>query len=995
MPVGDGTGTGLDDETDHGPHVDTDGTTGGTIGRGGKPPDPPKETGGGGGDGEKPLPLPGEDGAQPPEEGPPPEEEEDEADRPMEKRLMRYIWRWTKAEQVWVLIIVLLSMPTYFYSLTLPVQIINQPIQGQGFEDATATQPFMQLHFDIPGFLQGWTGLGERLELYDGIPLERWDYLIALSTTFLALVCLNGLFKFYINTYKGRLGERMLRRMRYQLTDRVLRFPIPHFKRVKGSEVASMVKDEVEPFGEFIGDAFVQPLYLGGQAAVAFAFILLQSLWLGLIAVGIIVIQAIIIPILRRRLLELGRQRQYTARLLSGRIGEIVEGIMAIRANDTSNYERAEISNRLGQIYFIRYELYQRKFFIKFLNNFLAQLTPFLFYVIGGYFAIRGTLNVGQLIGVINAYKDLPTPINGLIMWDQKRQDIAVKYAQIVEQFAVAGLMPSRMQAPHEGRVEPLKGKLEINDLTVSDEMGSVLIDDVDFDVAIDEITAAVGPLGSGAGEVANALAGLYTPTAGRVLLNGEPLNELPEYVRGRRLGYAGSESYLPQMTLFDTLVYTRKHMPLRAIEGVNSATQIHKKAPAEATASGGSTLDYYSDWVDYEAMGLKGPDELMPRIHFVLDMMELSESVYELAMRQELAPDASPELTEQLLEARRLFRERLPGSGLDEFVETFDPDSYNENATVAENLVFGTTKGDGALEDDLLADEFVQDVLSRTKLDRTFFELGIELAETAIELFADLSSDNTFMDQLNFMNPDDLELYPPVVSRARTRGYDKVTSRERRMLQGLVLLYSEPRNRLGLLDEKVEARILEARRIFHDEAPESVAERIAFYDPADWNASTSVRDNILFGRIAYGFANAREQVQTAIRELLEELGLDDDIFRLGLDFDIGAGGKRLSEAQRQRIVLARTVLKAPDYMIVNRAMNALDRRTQKKLVERMLKLARGENSRPFGIFWALSTSELAEGFDRVLVFDRGRLVEDGRPDELQEQKGAYAALVA
>ena len=993
-PVGDGVGTGLDDETDHGPTVEGEAVA--SAGGGGKPPrrgDGASAGGDGDGDdadGKKPLPLPGEDGA-----AAPPEEAEDEADRPMEKRLMRYIWRWTKAEQIWVLIIVLASMPTYFYSLTLPVQIINQPIQGQGFEDATATQPFMRLHFDVPSWLQDWTGLGEELRLYDGIPLERWDYLIALSSTFLALVCLNGLFKFYINTYKGRLGERMLRRMRYQLTDRVLRFPIPHFKRVKGSEVASMVKDEVEPFGEFIGDAFVQPLYLGGQALVAFVFILLQSLWLGLIAVGIIVIQAIIIPILRRRLLELGRQRQYTARLLSGRIGEIVEGIMAIRANDVSNYERAEISNRLGQIYFIRYELYQRKFFIKFLNNFLAQLTPFLFYVIGGYFAIRGTLNVGQLIGVINAYKDLPTPINGLIMWDQKRQDIAIKYAQIVEQFAVPGLLPSRLQEPKEGKVPPIEGKIEVNDLTVTDEMGSVLLEDIDFTLDVTEITASVGPLGSGAGEVANAVAGLYTPTSGRVLLNGEPLNELPEYVRGRRLGYAGSESYLPQMTLFETLVYTRKHMPLRANEGVNSASEIHKKAPAEAVASGGSTLDYYSDWVDYEAMGLDGPDELMPRIHRVLEMTELSEAVYELAMRQQLDPEENPELCEKLLEARRLFRERLPDSDLAQFVETFDPDAYNENATVAENLVFGTTKGSGTLDDELLDDDFVRDVLERTKLDRTFFELGIELAETAIELFADLSSDNTFLDQLNFMNPDDLELYPPVVSRAKSRGFDKVTGRERRMLQGLVLLYSEPRNRLGLLDDEVEARILEARRTFREEAPERVRERIAFYDPADWNADASVQDNILFGRIAYGFSNAKAQVQTVIRELLDELGLDERIFRVGLDFDIGAGGKRLSEAQRQRILIARTVLKAPDYMIVNRAMNALDRRTQRKLVERIVKLARGEDSKPFGLFWALSTSDLAKDFDRVLVFDRGKLVEDGRPDELKQEDGAYAALVA
>ena len=61
--------------------------------------------------------------------------------------------------------------------------------------------------------------------------------------------------------------------MRFELVDRVLRFPPSIFKRVKASEVATMVKDEVEPLGGFIGDAFVQPALLGGQAVTALVFI--------------------------------------------------------------------------------------------------------------------------------------------------------------------------------------------------------------------------------------------------------------------------------------------------------------------------------------------------------------------------------------------------------------------------------------------------------------------------------------------------------------------------------------------------------------------------------------------------------------------------------------------------------------------------------------------------------------------------------------------------
>ena len=240
---------------------------------------------------------------------------------------------------------------------------------------------------------------------------------------FLLLVIINGLFKFYINTYKGRLGERMLRRIRFELVDRVLRFPPNQFKRVKSAEVATMVKDEVEPLGGFIGDAFVQPALLGGQALTAMVFIMVQNFWLGLIAAGH-----------RRRAgrphpaacgggSDRARPRAPAHRARAGRTGRRDRRRHRRHPHPTTRRTTSAPTSRrrLGRIFKIRYDLYQWKFLVKFLNNFLAQVTPFLFYAIGGYLALQGRLDVGQLVAVIAAYKDLPGPIKELIDWDQQR----------------------------------------------------------------------------------------------------------------------------------------------------------------------------------------------------------------------------------------------------------------------------------------------------------------------------------------------------------------------------------------------------------------------------------------------------------------------------------------------------------------------------------------------------------------------------------------------
>ena len=139
--------------------------------------------------------------------------------------------------------------------------IINGPIQGEGFSSPDDTETAMRIAFDLPSWLFG----GGEVVLFDGFELGRITMLVYLCSLFLFFVLVNGYFKFYISTFKGRLGERMLRRMRYQLVDTLLRFPLPQFRRLRSSEVATMVKDEVEPLGGFIGDAFVQPAYLSAR----------------------------------------------------------------------------------------------------------------------------------------------------------------------------------------------------------------------------------------------------------------------------------------------------------------------------------------------------------------------------------------------------------------------------------------------------------------------------------------------------------------------------------------------------------------------------------------------------------------------------------------------------------------------------------------------------------------------------------------------------------
>ena len=133
-----------------------------------------------------------------------------------------------------------------------------------------------------------------------------------------------------------------------------------------------------------------------------------------------------------------------------------------------------------------------------------------------------------------------------------------------------------------------------------------------------------------------------------------------------------------------------------------------------------------------------------------------MEEDIRSLGLRGTLDPDEFPELASALLEARSIFRSRLDDLGFDEFVEPFDPERYNTQSSVGENLMFGTAITKGFEPDALPDNEIIRKVLDGNSLYEPLFEMGKQVASTTLELFGDLDPENPFFDQLTYMNPDD-----------------------------------------------------------------------------------------------------------------------------------------------------------------------------------------------------------------------------------------------
>ncbi|HET9046189.1 MAG TPA: ATP-binding cassette domain-containing protein, partial [Casimicrobiaceae bacterium] len=150
-----------------------------------------------------------------------------------------------------------------------------------------------------------------------------------------------------------------------------------------------------------------------------------------------------------------------------------------------------------------------------------------------------------------------------------------------------------------------------------------------------------------------------------------------------------------------------------------------------------------------------------------------------------------------------------------------------------------------------------------------------------------------------------------------------------------------------------------------------------------------SVRDNILYGRPD---ANDADMEAAARRAEAHDFiaGLADAKGRKAYDAHVGERGVKLSGGQRQRIAIARVMLKDAPILLLDEATSALDSEVEAAIQQSLYQLMQGKTV--VAIAHRLST---IAAMDRLIVLDRGRVVEEGAHDVLLAHGGLYARLWA
>jgi putative ABC transport system ATP-binding protein len=415
-----------------------------------------------------------------------------------------------------------------------------------------------------------------------------------------------------------------------------------------------------------------------------------------------------------------------------------------------------------------------------------------------------------------------------------------------------------------------------------------------------------------------------------------------------------------------------------------------------EAKLAENPDIDINSDWIDYQSSPAGSDDEeqFLKAMLSVLDTVQLSPDILEFALRSSIDPLTDLHLAARIVELRQALRTELEQENLSGLIVPFEPSSYNAEATVGENIMFGTLRNGSASSRQIIDSDYFRSLMRGSGLSKTLFDMGYTIAENVVEIFSDLPTDHPFFQQLTFMTADDIPGYQQMLQRLQGKSYSEATETERRAMLRLAFFYIEPRQRFGLLTQEVMDKIIEVRHMFHQNLPDDLRSWIEPYDPERYATSTSLLDNILFGKISHRYADASRRITKIVADAMKKQGLYEKVLAVGLEFNLGAGGKRLGPLQRQKLNLARALIRKSDYYVLNRPLPGLDHRLQQEIVDNVIAFLRTDGANP-AVLWVLSNPSLAKMFDRVIVVNHATVVADGTYETLVEENGTFKEMIA
>jgi ABC-type multidrug transport system fused ATPase/permease subunit len=751
--------------------------------------------------------------------------------------------------------------------------------------------------------------------------------------------------KYLINSLQTVIGQRTVADMRKELYQHAITLPLNFYRKTQPGLVVAAMTTELATAGDFVGMAVAVPA-TNLLMLLAFAgYLLWLNPLLAVITLSVYPVVLLLVPLLQKRVNIYNEKRVDAGRLLAGKIGESIAGIHEIQANGAFAIEKSKFDQLVDKLRRIRIIWRLYRYGVKATNSMFTNLSRFLVFACGGYLAIGGHLELGALVAFLSAQEKLYDPWKELIEFYQAYKTSVVTYNRTMQYFDAA---PEYSLVPEGRKPYDLDGGITVEDLTFVTEDGTRLISEISFELKPGEQMALVGFSGSGKSTLAHCIVQLYRYTGGRVAIGRQEVVALSKKDVSANLGFVSQTPFIFDGTIEENLLYAWR---AKSDKDKNDRPTLDKKIQ-------------------------------------VLQQSGVFIDVLRFGLNTKLKADDHPDLVSQIIRLRKKFLRKW-ASGLTEHIEHYDATKFLLYSSIAENLMFGVAKREPYENKNLCDNPVLMNLLETGGLKKPLLKLGANLLRQSLDIVGNLPPAAVFAEGLP-IETEEIEDCKRIAALIKKEGIESLTAEDRRLLLRLSLRYTPGKHRLADLAEQFKEQVLKGRRRFEEIITAEDPEAFSFYDSSAYMDSRSILTNIFFGNLKTESSRVQNKINQTINHLLIEEEILEDILAMGMQYRVGTKGENLSGGQRQKLAIARILLKQPKLLVMDEATSGLDNESQAR-IQNLLETYWKDKSTLIAVVHRL---DIIKNYDKIAVMKAGKIIEMGTYDELMDMHGVLHELV-
>jgi ATP-binding cassette subfamily B protein len=404
----------------------------------------------------------------------------------------------------------------------------------------------------------------------DILPLRDADLLlvvgVGLAIIFAAQVITGYLRAAVLLYLRARLDTRLM----LGFFEHVLALPYAFFQqRTTGDLIGRLTSNMV--IRETLTSQTMSVALDGLLVVLYLALLLLRDWQLGALALGIGLLQGLVLVVTARPMHRLTQSDLVADAESRGYLVEAIKGISTLKASGTEHralehwsglfFEQLNLSMRRGQLEAV-------------VDTVLATLrtvAPLLLLWFGAHRVIDGALSLGEMLGLNALAVAFLTPLASLVASGRQLQLVKAHLDRLTDVLEAETEQDSQAART----VPPLAGRIEVRDVSFRYHPNAPLsLREVSLTVEPGQKVALVGRTGSGKSTLAMLLLGLYRPTAGAILIDGMPLESLEYRSLRSRFGLVLQESFLFRGSIRQNIGFAAPDLPLdRIVEAARLAT--------------------------------------------------------------------------------------------------------------------------------------------------------------------------------------------------------------------------------------------------------------------------------------------------------------------------------------------------------------------------------------------------------------------------------------